>query len=135
MKILIFIPLILGLTMALHSALAITIQCPQEIKTTQFLQKKVNGWGEFSDDWNIVHHVNRVTFYAGHPNEHASLAPDNEDTKSNKALWTFGKDKIWLVCGYSNTGVQLIQELPAKTKRCTVIYDSNFSKITSINCI
>lgn len=135
MRTLNFIPLTVGLAMALHSALAATIQCPHEIKTTQSLLKKVNGWGEFSDDWNIVHNVNRVTFYASHPNEHASLAPDNEDTKSNKALWTFGKDKIWLACGYSNTAIQLIQKLPDKTRSCTVTYDSNFSKIITIDCI
>lgn len=135
MRISVFIPLTLGLAMTFHSALAATLQCPHEIKTTQSLLEKVNGWGEFSDDWNIAHNFNRVTFYAGHPNEHASLTPDNEGTKGNKLIWTFGKDKTWLACGYSNTTIQLIQKLPDKIKSCTVTYDSNFSKIITINCI
>ena len=99
------------------------------------MQEKVNGWDEFLDDWNIVHHFDRVTFYAGHPKEHASLAPDNEGTKSNKLNWSFGKDRIWVACGYSNTTIQLIQRIPDETKTCTVTYDSKFSKVISINCI
>ena len=105
------------------------------IKTSQSLQEKVNRWDEFLDDWNIVHYFNQVTFYAGHPKKHASLVPDNEGTKSNKAIWTFGKDIIWLACGYSNTDIQLIQKLPKAIKTCTVTYDLNFSKIIAINCI
>lgn len=119
-----------------HPALAANIQCPHEIKTNQSLQEKANGWPEFLDDWNIVHHFDRVTFYAGHPKEHASLVPDNEGTKSNKVIWTFGgKDKIWVACGYSNTTIQLIQKLPDETKTCAVTYGSKSSNVIAINCI
>ncbi|MBI2785155.1 MAG: hypothetical protein HYX60_02130 [Legionella longbeachae] len=135
MRISFFITLTLELAIAFHPALAITIKCPDKINTSQSLQEKVNGWDEFLDDWNIVHHFNKVTFYAGHPKEHASLVPDNEDTKSNKMNWTFGKDIIWLACGYSNTDIQLIQKLPNATTTCSVTYDSNFSKNIAINCI
>jgi len=135
MRLSFFITLILGLVMTFQTALAASIQCPDRIKTNQSLQKKIDGWGAFLDDGNRVHRFNKVTFYAGPPNEHASLAPDNEGTKSNKAIWTFGKDEIWLACGYSNTEIQLIRKLPEGTKTCNVTYDARFSKIIVINCI
>lgn len=113
-------------------AIAANIDCPDMINTHQSLQKKVNGWREFLDDWNLVHRFNRVTFYANDPKQHASLAPDN--TKNSKAIWTFGKDKIWLACGYSNTDIQLIRRLPDGVKKCTVTYVENFKKIAAIHC-
>ncbi len=135
MKILVLMPLILGLAMTFHSSSAATLRCPQQIKTSESLQEKITGWDEFLDDGNIVHHFNRVTFYSGHPKEHASLAPDNEGTKGNKLIWTFAKDTIWLACGYSNTNIQLTQKLLNGTKLCAVTYDSTFSQVLTINCI
>lgn len=124
-----------GLTMTSHFALAVILNCPNAIKTNQSLQQKVDGWDGFLDDWNNVHNFNLITFYSGHPKNHTSLTPDNEDTKGNKLTWSFGEGKIWLACGYSNTDIQLIQELPGSIKTCTVTYRSNFSEITVISCI
>ncbi len=134
-KLLFLIALNLGLAMTFHLALAATIQCPHEIKTNQSLQEKINGWGEFLDDGYHLYNLKNITFYADHPKRHVSLAPDNESTSGNTLIWTFGNDKIWLACGYSNTTLQLIKMLSDKTKRCTVTYGSNFTKVISINCI
>lgn len=125
-----------GLTIFYHSSASVaTIQCPQVIKTNQSLQQEIKEWDVFLDDWNYVHHFNRITFYAGHPKEHASLAPDSENSKVKKLTWTFDKQEIWVACGYSNITIQLIQKLPNETKKCTVTYNTNFSKVIAINCI
>jgi hypothetical protein len=123
------------LALTTHFTSAAPIQCPQDIKTSDTLKEKISGWNEFLDDWNNFHHPNNVTFYSGHPKEHASLVPDNENTKGNKLIWTFGKDTIWLGCNYTNTNIQLIQQLSGKTNRCTVTYEANFSKVIGIDCI
>lgn len=124
-----------GLTLTSHFALAAILNCPSTIRTNQSLQQKIDGWDGFLDDGNKVYSFNRVTFYSGHPKFNASLAPDNEGTKGDKLIWSFGKDKIWLACGYSNTDIKLIRELPDIIKTCTVTYRSNFSEITVISCI
>lgn len=122
------------LIMTSNYALAAILNCPASIQTTQSLVKNVDGWQSFLDDWNNIYHFNRVTFYSGHPKSHASLAPDNEHPKSNRLIWTFNKEQIWLACGYSNTNVQLIQELPKSVRTCTVTHELNFSKVTEIRC-
>jgi hypothetical protein len=111
------------------------MQCPPSLKTTQSLQEKVKGWDVFVSDLNAAHHLNQITFYDQHPKEHASLAPDNEDSKENKLSWTFNNNSIWLACGYSQTTVQLIQKLPAGMKHCTVRYAEHFSQVIAVDCI
>lgn len=123
-----------GLIALVQPAPAATIQCPQSINTKQSLQSTVQGWDSFLDDWNESYPFDGVTFYDLHPKEHASLAPDNDDSKSSKLIWTFGKNQIWMACRYSNTSIQLIKKLPKGTKKCDVTYeDSSLHKI-SVNC-
>lgn len=117
----------------LNTIQAAQIQCPTLIKTNQSLQEKLTGWDGFIDELNNTHHFNRISFYDGHPSEHASLAPDN--SKGSKAIWTFDSSNIWLACGYSNTDVQLIQKLTDTIKRCSVNYNSDFSAVVAVNCV
>lgn len=116
------------------SASATTLYCPKSIKTTESLQQKINHWDVFIDDWNMNHHFTRITFYTGHPKEHASLAPDNENTKTKKLIWTFDQQETWIACGYTNTSIELIQKLPKGTKKCTVMYNEDFSRVLTLNC-
>lgn len=128
--------IILGLL--LQPAYARALQCPEQIKTNQSLAAQVKGWDAFVDDLNLVYHAERVTFYAGHPKEHASLAPDNGTMKNGQLSWTFNDNEIWMACGYSHTSVQLVQKLSAKIKTCTVTYDSKmsvFPTVVAIQCI
>ncbi|MBA2657418.1 MAG: hypothetical protein H0U70_10645 [Tatlockia sp.] len=111
---------------------AASINCPQEIHTNQALKQHAKGWEPFVDDWNQVHQFNQISFYAGHPKEHASLAPDNQQ---GELIWNFTKNEIWLACGYLGTTVQLIQKLPATIKHCTATYSADFSNLKRLNCV
>lgn len=124
-----------GLVVLCHSTYAATIQCPQSIRTNQSLQHEVKKWNVFVDDLNGTHQFERVTFYSGHPKEHASLAPDRETSKVKKLTWTFDKQETWIACEYTHTKIQLIQKLREGTKNCTVTYNADFSKVVAINCI
>lgn len=115
------------------NAQAQILQCPETIKSTQSLQNKAAGWEAFVDN-NTVYPLSRVTFFALHPKNQASLTPDQEKPKNNQLTWTFGKEEIWLACGYNNTSLQLIQKLPESTKSCVVTYDSSLSIVEKIEC-
>ncbi|PWY57395.1 hypothetical protein DGG96_01375 [Legionella qingyii] len=125
----------LGHIVLCNLASATTIQCPQVIQTNQSLHHEITKWNEFSDKLNDANHFERITFYSGHPKEHASLAPDTESSKNKKLTWTFGEQETWIACEYTNTKIQLIQMIPAETKSCTVTYNADFSKVVAINCI
>ncbi len=135
MKIFILCLAALGLVIPFRPLSAATLKCPETIMTHQSLQRKVHGWSEFVDECNAEHNLEGLDFYAGTPQGHASLAPDNETTKGNKLIWTFGKDKIWLACRYTHSTIQLVQKLSEEIKSCTVTYESNFSKVTRIVCL
>jgi hypothetical protein len=117
------------------SASAAVIECPLLINPNQFLTQKIKGWDLFLDHVEDIHHFNRVTFYAGLPKEHASLAPDDEHSANKKLTWTFGESAIWLACGYSKTAMQLVRKLPNNTKKCIVSYGITFDKVLTIDCI
>ncbi|CAM2791501.1 Uncharacterised protein [Legionella steigerwaltii] len=123
MKVFTCINFFLGLVVFCNSASATTIHCPETIQTNQSLQHEIKAWEAFQDDWNSTHHFDRITFYSGHPKEHASLAPDNEVSKVKKLTWSFDKQEIWVACGYTNTKIQLIQKIPNGTKSCSVTYN------------
>lgn len=125
--------LLLGFILVPNVAIATNVDCPSTIATQQSLNNKVAGWEDFIDDLNSTHDFNRVTFYSGHPKMHASLVPDNE--RSKNATWFFGHGTIWMACGYSNTDVQLIQQIPRSIKSCTVTYPANSSDKMLIKCI
>ncbi|WP_454785199.1 STY0301 family protein [Legionella sp. WA2024007413] len=116
-------------------ASAATIHCPAVIQTNQSLQQEITPWNGFMDNLNNTNHFERITFYSGHPKDHASLAPDTESSKIKKLTWTFGEQEIWIACEYTQTQIQLIQKLPVGTKSCTVTYNANFSKVVAIHCI
>lgn len=123
-----------ALILASSQVLSATIACPASIKTTQSLQQPIHGWDGFLDDLNAVHTFNRISFYADHPKEHASLSPDSERSKNHTLTWTFGKETIWLACEYSNTLMQLTKPLPTGTKQCRVTYNANYSQVIKIEC-
>ena len=104
---------LLSIVMVSQVAIAESIQCPESIKTQQSMKDKVNGWDVFIAGWSAGHALNGVTFFDAHPKEEASLAPDNEDKKDNKLVWSFkSKNQIWFACRYIDTKVQLLKMLP-----------------------
>ncbi|STX51587.1 Uncharacterised protein [Legionella busanensis] len=124
--------LISGILLAFKS-LAQPINCPKAIKTIQSIKTHKAGWETFLDINQTDQLFSHVTFYAGHPSENASLAPDNEDVKTNKMTWQLRGNNFWIACSYSGTTIKLIQKLPKNIKICSVIYDSN-DFIKSIFC-
>ncbi|WP_131783743.1 STY0301 family protein [Legionella gresilensis] len=134
MKVLIrfIIFLISGILLSFKS-LAHPINCPKVIKTTQPLKAQEAGWKVFLDVNQTNHLLGHVTFYAGHPSENASLAPDNENMKTNKMIWRLQGNNFWMACSYTGTTIKLIQQLPKKTKICSV-NDEGVNFIKSISC-
>ena len=103
-----------------------TISCPASITTRQELTSSANGWSPLLDD--TPHNLAGLTFYDGPPAEKASLAYDQykHGKGEDLATWTFAKQedrRIWLVCSYSGTAVELSRTLPPQITTCTVSYD------------
>lgn len=98
------------------------VHCPQQLKIDQNLISR-------HDDWRMIkaepaYYVSGLTFYAGKPEEQASLKPEISNQKNAK--WLFSpNDQIFLACEYHQTIVQLTQALPANTQSCQVDYDPN----------
>ena len=117
-------------------------QCPSEIDTTQQLEKPAPGWREFHS--KTPHRLNQITFYDGHPDEQASLAPDTSKSMKGAEIstWQFGNRigrRIWIACGYAGTAISLIQELHDATRSCSITYDSKvrlagLPRITNLDC-
>lgn len=118
-----------------QQAMATPVNCPPIINTDQTLKQEINGWDGYTAATDSQHVLQGITFYDKHPKENASLAPDNENTKNNKLVWTFDKKSdVWVACRYSNTNVQLIQQLPKERGNCTVTYDDKFSRVVKVDC-
>ncbi|MFO8871980.1 STY0301 family protein [Legionella pneumophila serogroup 1] len=97
-------------------------QCPKEINTLERIQTSPDGWETLSGIKN--NYLGNVSFYSGHPKAQASLKPNRINKK--KAEWKFSPhDTIYIVCHYNQTGIELTQQLPQKTKGCTVIFNPN----------
>lgn len=66
-----------------------------------------------------------LTVFDGHPEELASLVPDNEPAEAGEMhFWTFPVHKerqIWVECTYQNKAVRLIRALPDGIVKCAVI--------------
>ncbi|MGQ3887661.1 STY0301 family protein [Legionella sp. CNM-1927-20] len=125
--------LLIGGIILSSNSLAHTINCPKIIKSTQTLKDKLDGWEAYLDVSQTEHPFSHITFYAGHPSENASLAPNNQNIKINMMIWRFQGNNFWVACNYRGTAIQLIQRLPKKTKICSVIYNKDNS-IKSIFC-
>ncbi len=102
------------------------INCPANITTRQELASPPNGWTPLLND--TPHNLAGMTFYDGPPAEKASLAYDRiqRDKGQQLATWTFVRQedrRIWLVCSYAGTAVELARSLPPQIASCIVSYD------------
>lgn len=104
---------------------AFQIICPDKIETKQSLTSKtIETWQKMTDTFNGLQNFDHLALYDGHPNEGASLVPDNENASKN-AFWTFEENNdrsIWVACHYRQSIVRLIRELSRSVKKC--IYKS-----------
>jgi hypothetical protein len=99
----------------------ITLDCPQQIHTTQQMIDTPAGFTSMSSP--STHYWTSVTFYSGEPKEQASLAPDK--TSKGKMHWVFSEnDTIYLSCGYNQTQLELYKKLPNHIHSCTVFFDT-----------
>jgi len=102
------------------------VSCPESITTRQELTSAASGWAPLLND--APHSLAGITFYDGPPAENASLAYDQirHGNSEDLATWSFGKHedrRIWLVCSYSGTAVELSRTLPVQIITCSVSYD------------
>lgn len=109
--------------------------CPESIDSKPALAYVPEGWALHVDMGDYTgNKLKEVRFYNGAPEQQAILAPDNENTITNIALWHFGKKRrfdIWQVCTYANTRAMLKRKLSSKITFCEVQFDNNF-KTTKI---
>jgi hypothetical protein len=117
---------LVGLAGAFGNA-AETTSCPDSITTRQELTSSANGWSPLLDD--TPHNLAGITFYDGPAAEKASLAYGSIKRVKGEdiATWTFAKQedrRIWLVCSYAGTVVELSRSLPPQITTCTVTYDT-----------
>ncbi|BCA94815.1 hypothetical protein TUM19329_11760 [Legionella antarctica] len=97
-----------------------TLACPKQINRTEHINNSQDNWETLPDIPNNF--LNGVSFYSGHPKKGVSLRPNS--IKKNMAKWTFsGKETIYIVCEYNQTGIKLAQPLAKKTSQCTVDYN------------
>jgi len=119
-----------------------TVSCPASITTRQELTSAANGWAPLLDD--APHTLAGITFYDGPPSEQASLAYDQirHGKSEDLATWTFARQedrRIWLVCRYAGTAVELSRTLPPQITTCTISYDpqtqiAGLPEIKKISC-
>ncbi len=102
------------------NAFGLEIKCPNSIQTTQSLADPLPaGWDSFDDKLNGQKYFESIQVYDGHPNEGASLVPDNEYSKKD-AYWTNQTLKgLWMACFYRQTTIRLVKSIPKNIKRCT----------------
>ena len=103
-----------------------TISCPDSITTRQELTSSPGGWSPVVN--NTPRTLAGITFYDGPPAEEASLVYDQIKHAKGEdiAIWTFARQqdrRIWLVCSYAGTAVELSRVLPPEVTTCTVSYD------------
>jgi len=108
------------------SRAAENISCPDSITTRQELTSSPSGWSPLLDD--TPHNLAGITFYDGPPAEKASLAYDQykHGRGEDVATWSFAKQedrRIYVVCSYAGTAVELSRTLPPQVSTCTVTYD------------
>ena len=102
------------------------VSCPDTITVKQKLAQPVSGWTEGSDE--LPNRFASVTFYAGPPEQKASLANQGETHSKGRdyATWNFGSEtgnRIWIACGYAGTNIVLSHPLAKGVSRCTVTYN------------
>lgn len=94
---------------------------PPSIDTQQSLVAPVEGFEPLVDTLNGAQTLESVVIYDGHPQEGASLVPDNVHDKKDP-YWTRhpGTESFWMGCFYRQSTVRLIRELPKTAKKCTL---------------
>lgn len=117
----------LGFLALLAGEAVATPSCP-DIAVRENLATEVRGWrAVFSEP---SRRLNRISFHDRHPSERVALVPEATTKARGRetATWRFGKDsgrRIWMECGYAGTSISMIRELPAGTKTCSVVYETN----------
>jgi hypothetical protein len=114
--------------------------CPQSISVKQTIDKVPGGWT--AAQGKQPNNLSGITFYDGPPEQEASLAYDQWIRTGSIAIakWQFEpSSSIWIACHYSATSIVLQKQLPPKTSKCTVIYDTKVTvdgnpEIQKITC-
>ncbi|WP_298626885.1 STY0301 family protein [uncultured Legionella sp.] len=111
----------LGFSALLRAEIYIA-HCPDTISTVEHIKETPKGWEVLNTSEN--NYLSTVSFYSDHPDKMASLKPEFSNKK--QAKWEFSpQELIYLVCHYNHSAIKLTQPLPAKTVKCSVIYNQN----------
>ena len=121
------------------SADSLVIECPQTISVMEVAAKDApRAWKSLRSVVTRV--LSHLTVYDGHPDERASLKPDQEPNSAvTSAVWRFpmGARNIWLSCSYRNTGATLARRLPDGVRQCTAAYrqmSSDYEAVGTVVC-
>ena len=99
---------------------------PESIQTSQSITSEFTNWQPFDGSsgecpQNVIHRIDEISVYDGHPRECASLVPASE-SRTKKSLITIWKlspvspEGTWVKCSYTHTRMSLCLSLPKTAK-------------------
>ena len=102
-----------------------SITCPESIEVNETYKANDKLWLVVIDKGRRGHFLESVMIYSGHPDEMASLIPDESSDNNQTEISTWNliaaeNEQFWIACAYSNTRVMLTQSLPKAYKQCQV---------------
>lgn len=111
---------------AVFAAVPYQFNCPDAIQVSQKLEKNIPGWRSLQDQLyrdKAVYHLDGVAMFVDRPEKLVQLKPQIE---KGRRIWRFNaNDKIFIVCEYQNTSIQLTKVLPGKMTQCEVHFLKN----------
>jgi hypothetical protein len=115
-----------------HQPVVSTVELtpPKTISVQQALVDSEAGWQPFKDDVPLS--LMSVALFEGHPDERASLIPDEETEAQGRRISTWqlrdnGERRYWIVCYYDRTKIALAHLIDPGISACVVTSDLTVS--------
>lgn len=114
---------------------ATPVICPASLAVKP-AAKAPAGWELIPPRYKIQ--LDGITIYDGHPNEMASLAPDELPARGGFDIMKWDvNDNTWLECRYSGTHSTIARKLPKGFKTCRAYYEhqqGSFGPFSKLEC-
>jgi hypothetical protein len=109
-----------------------TVSCPSSIKVQQQISASYPSWRALSDQFHANgskdYNFNGVSLYVDEPEKLVVLKPKFDLPHPSSVIWEFQRvDKIYIVCEYQDTSIQLTQPLSDHTTSCKVFFKKYIS--------
>ena len=117
------------------------LTCPPSITSNETITVQRVGWEAIATPQ--LHKLENAQVYDGHPNEMASLVPDQSASRGHvhRATWFLAAERerdTWIGCSYKNSSLLLAQKVSANARRCVLTYQrkgkSQPGELTGVEC-